>query len=269
MKRTTLTFLAMIILALAGLAQATEKSLLPKVSHAEPIYVDLIRDLGARKGEKELNVGMGVASYSSTSQHSFLVEYEFAPLNRLGMEIEVPLAFNGQSAGNGESHTHGHNGLEGVKVATQYSFFVSEKYNTTLAAGYMYEARLNGATLLSRTGAMHNPFFIAAKKWGRQWHTLIYTGPCFDYNKTNGSTSTTVLLNTSVHYMLPGTKNFVGVELDEALDGHEVEIMVRPQLKMVLSSASALGLAVGIPGGHSDRNLDFLLRWVYELKRKK
>ena len=28
-----------------------------KVLHAEPFYIDLIRDLGARKGEKEWNVG--------------------------------------------------------------------------------------------------------------------------------------------------------------------------------------------------------------------
>jgi hypothetical protein len=31
-----------------------------KVLHAEPLYIDLIRDLGARKGEKEWNVGMGL-----------------------------------------------------------------------------------------------------------------------------------------------------------------------------------------------------------------
>src|SRR5690606_7121157 len=28
--------------------------------HAEPLYIDLIRDLGARKGEKEWNIGMGI-----------------------------------------------------------------------------------------------------------------------------------------------------------------------------------------------------------------
>lgn len=33
----------------------------PKILHAEPLYIDLIRDLGARKGEKEWNVGFGLA----------------------------------------------------------------------------------------------------------------------------------------------------------------------------------------------------------------
>jgi len=31
----------------------------PKVLHAEPLFIDLIRDLGARKGEREWNVGFG------------------------------------------------------------------------------------------------------------------------------------------------------------------------------------------------------------------
>ncbi|HAI17051.1 MAG TPA: phosphoribosylformylglycinamidine synthase, partial [Xanthomarina gelatinilytica] len=29
-----------------------------KILHAEPLYIDLIRDLGARKGEKEWNIGL-------------------------------------------------------------------------------------------------------------------------------------------------------------------------------------------------------------------
>ena len=31
-----------------------------KLHHAEPLYIDLMRDLGARKGEREWNVAMGV-----------------------------------------------------------------------------------------------------------------------------------------------------------------------------------------------------------------
>jgi hypothetical protein len=37
-----------------------EKSLKDKVLQAEPLYIDLIRDLGARKGEHEWNVGIGL-----------------------------------------------------------------------------------------------------------------------------------------------------------------------------------------------------------------
>jgi hypothetical protein len=37
----------------------------PKVLHAEPLYIDLIRDLGARKDEKEWNVGFGLVDVNS------------------------------------------------------------------------------------------------------------------------------------------------------------------------------------------------------------
>lgn len=31
-----------------------------KIKHAEPLYLDLMRDLGARKGEAEFNIGYGM-----------------------------------------------------------------------------------------------------------------------------------------------------------------------------------------------------------------
>lgn len=47
-----------------------------KVLHAEPLYIDLIRDLGARKGEKEWNVGMGLTDNGDFDEYSALVEFD-------------------------------------------------------------------------------------------------------------------------------------------------------------------------------------------------
>src|SRR5690606_32307540 len=58
-----------------------------KVLHAEPLYIDLIRDLGARKGEKEWNLGLGITDKNKYDEYLALVEYEWAPLNRLGLEV--------------------------------------------------------------------------------------------------------------------------------------------------------------------------------------
>ena len=62
-----------------------------KVLHAEPLYIDLIRDLGARKGEKEWNVAFGLNDNARYDKYEALVEYERAPLDRLGLEIELPI----------------------------------------------------------------------------------------------------------------------------------------------------------------------------------
>ncbi|HAL54345.1 MULTISPECIES: hypothetical protein [Sphingobacterium] len=45
-------FICALVTSVAGLAQEN-KSLPDKVHHAEPLYNDLVRDLGARKGEKD------------------------------------------------------------------------------------------------------------------------------------------------------------------------------------------------------------------------
>src|SRR5687767_8485858 len=158
--------LLFIMITKIAFSQSETKSLTAKVSHAEPVYFDLIRDLGARRGEKELNIGMGMASFDNYTIHSYLVEYELAPLNRLGMELEVPLVFHSAANPETDSHHHGDDGLEGIKAAIQYSFFVSEKLQTTLAIGYIFETRRKGFDLFHQTGSIHNPFFIVAKKWG-------------------------------------------------------------------------------------------------------
>lgn len=79
MKKTPLTLLT--VLAISGLhaqeIDSLETSKKPaKVLHAEPLYVDLIRDLGTRKGEKEWNVGLGLKNNNTFDKYTALVEYE-------------------------------------------------------------------------------------------------------------------------------------------------------------------------------------------------
>ena len=97
-----------------------------KVLHAEPLYIDLIRDLGARKGEKEWNLGLGVFDNLSFDSYEALIEYEFAPVNRLGLEIELPFTFYSPQQ-NVSKDSVPSNQLDGLQLAGQWSFFVSEK----------------------------------------------------------------------------------------------------------------------------------------------
>src|SRR5688500_7807706 len=125
MRNIKITLLFIMITRI-GFSQSEMTSQHPKVSHAEQIYFDLIRDLGARKGEKELNVGMGMARMENYTIHSYLVEYEFAPLDRIGLELEVPFAFHTTSNLEKDSQSHCADRIEGIKAASQYSLFVSD-----------------------------------------------------------------------------------------------------------------------------------------------
>ena len=68
----------------------TLMKLSPKVEHAEPLYIDLMRDLGARKVEAEINVGFGRNNHHYYNEFNGFLEYKRAKANRLDMEVEVP-----------------------------------------------------------------------------------------------------------------------------------------------------------------------------------
>ncbi|MGB6153627.1 MAG: HAEPLYID family protein, partial [Pricia sp.] len=143
--------------------------------HAEPLYIDLIRDLGARKGEKEWNLGFGITDRNRYDEYEALIEYEWAPIDRLGLEVELPFSiFPGGINGNAPSSK-----MNSLKFAGQYSFLVSERLNASMAVGYIHEIELTEFTNYGKetlfTGNIYNPIYIIAKRWGQNFHSLLYT----------------------------------------------------------------------------------------------
>lgn len=236
---------------------------LPKVLHAEPLYIDLIRDLGARKGEREWNVGLGLTDKSTHDEYTTLVEYEWAPANRLGLEVELPFSiyYGGADAAQGSK-------LNSLKMAIQYSFFVSEKISTSMAVGYIQEFELTNFNRYKSaqlfTGNVYNPFFIAAKRWGQNFHTLVYTGPQFIHHFEGNTLHTAWQVNSNLHYMIPGTRNFVGLEFNKEFVGHDFDMTIRPQMRVSIADNMLIGIATGIPVNRENERLSTFLRLIYE-----
>jgi hypothetical protein len=237
-----------------------------KVLHAEPLYIDLIRDLGARKGEKEWNIGLGLTDRNDYDEYLALVEYEWAPMNRLGLEVELPFTIyptNANGAAPGSK-------LNGLKLAAQYSFFVSEKMKTSLALGYIHEFEMTTFQNYSNsnlfTGNKFNPFFVAAKRWGNNFHTLVYTGPSIEHIFEDNSTHTTWEINTSLHYMIPGTRNFIGMEFNKEVYEGNFDMTIRPQMRVGIADNLLIGIVTGIPVSRENERLSTFLRLIYEPK---
>jgi hypothetical protein len=237
-----------------------------KVLHAEPLYIDLIRDLGARKGEKEWNIGLGLTDNNDFDEYLALVEYEWAPMNRLGLEVELPFTIyptnaNGASPGSK---------LNGIKLAAQYTFFVSEKMKTSLALGYIHEFEMTTFNSYRDsklfTGNKYNPFFVAAKRWGNNFHTLIYTGPSITNHFEDNSTHTIWEINTSLHYMIPGTRNFIGMEFNKEVYEGNFDMTIRPQMRVGITDNLLIGIVTGIPVSRENERLSTFLRLIYEPK---
>ena len=242
-----------------------------KVLHAEPLYIDLIRDLGARKGEKEWNVGVGLNDNNAYSSYTTLVEYEWAPIDRLGLEVELPFTFYYRP--DNTIITPGSR-LNSLKLAGQYSFFVSEKLKTSMALGYIHELEAFAFNELSLKkifqGNVFNPFFVGAKRFGNNFHTLVYTGPLIEKRFNDDHIHLNWQVNTNFHYMIPGTRNFIGLEVNKEFYDGKSDIVFRPQMRVGIADNLLVGIVTGIPVSttNNDRFSTFI-RLIYEPGHKK
>ncbi|CAM4122552.1 HAEPLYID family protein [Gillisia limnaea] len=241
-----------------------------KVLHAEPLYIDLIRDLGARKGEKEWNIGLGLTDNLKFDSYEALIEYEWAPIDRLGLEVELPFTFYSPVNG-AENDSIPSNQLNGIKIAAQWSFFVSEPMATSMAIGYINEFELSNFSNFGKPfikGNVYNPFFVIAKRWGNNFHSLIYTGPMIEQNFSTNKFHTTYDINTSFHYMIPGTRNFIGVEFNKTFDKGDFDMTLRPQMRLGIADDLLIGIVAGIPVSRENERLSSFLRLIWEPKHK-
>lgn len=238
----------------------------PKVLHAEPLFIDLIRDLGARKGEAEWNIGLGLFNKKKYDELLFFVEYEWAILDRLGLEVEVPVNFfNGH---NGTiNNTKPENQIESIKLAAQWTFYVNTDKAVSLALGYLNETFFNPPSAMrSRlfNENMYNPFLVAAKRWGNNWHSLIYAGPQFFHWFSTGKITSRFEWNSNIHYMLPGTRNFIGIEVNKYFYMNDFFAVFRPQMRLEIKDNFLIGIVTGIPVSYANQNLSTFLRIIWE-----
>ena len=249
--------------------QELEDGLEPyKVLHAEPLYIDLIRDLGARKGEKEWNIGMGLTDNLNFDSYEVLVEYEWAPVNRLGLEVELPFTFYSPTGGTSADMAPS-NQLDALQVAIQWTFLVKPEIATSMALGYLNEFQLTPFDSFANPlfkGNAYNPFLVVAKRWGQHFHSLIYTGPIFEQEYNTGDWESAYEINTSFHYMIPGTINFIGVEFNKALEHGDFDMTIRPQMRLDISESLLIGIVAGIPIARENERFSAFMRLIYEPK---
>lgn len=242
---------------------------IPKLEHAEPLFNDLVRDLGARRGEQELNLGFGMTGNENYFNYTCFVEYEFAPVNRLGIEIEIPFSFYTRLSSSSGYDVPDHR-MESLKMALQYTFWVSPAYGISMAAGYMNELEPVSFNRYGKgnffKGNMYRPFLVAAKNWNRGFHTLLMTGPVLEHDFASGQLEWSCMLNLNFHYMIPGSRSFVGLEMDNELypSGEKTQITLRPQVRLALHKSLLIGIVAGLPVMGEDKQFSFFTRLIYE-----
>ena len=246
--------------------QLLEDSIKPyKIIHAEPLYIDLIRDLGARKGEKEWNVGFGLTDFLEYDKYEALVEYEWAVADKLGLEVEVPINIYSMNPGSTETPN---NKIESFKTAIQWTVLVNTNTRTSAALGYINELAffdLNSMTKNTIVEAnIFNPFFIVAQRIGKHWHSLLYTGPAWEYDFDHKSLNSQYEAHLSFHYMIPGSRNFVGLETNSYIEQGNFTATLRPQMRLEITDKILAGVVVSAPLVKVDERMGFFVRLIYE-----
>jgi len=110
--------------------------------------------------------------------------------------------------------------------------------------------------------------FIAAKRWGDNYHTLVYAGPVIEHDFNSKEVHTNWQVNTSFHYMISGTRNFIGVEFNKEFYNRQFDMTVRPQMRLGISDQLMLGIVAGVPVYKSKERLSSFIRLIYEPKHK-
>lgn len=64
--------------------------------------------------------------------------------------------------------------------------------------------------------------------------------------------------------MIPGTRNFIGIEVNKYFDKAGSEITLRPQMRVAITDNFMIGIVPSIPIDRSDERLGMFLRVIWE-----
>ena len=109
---------------------------------------------------------------------------------------------------------------------------------------------------------------MAAKRWGDNFHSLIYTGPKIIHHFSSNSINTKWEINSSFHYMITGTRNFIGIEFNKEVSNSDFDMTIRPQMRVGITENLLIGIVTGIPVNRENERLSTFLRLIYEPKHK-
>lgn len=204
------------------------------------------------------------------TQYSYLIEYEWAPINRLGLEVEIPVNVYGRHSENDDVADIPVSKVRGLKVGAQYTFISSERFKFSSAVGYLHEWEMAPLHKLRDNPLIEHqvmsPFWVLAKRWGNNFHSLVYQGPIMEQSIGHPKLYFSYQFNTNLHYMIRGTRNFVGLEINQIWAKRWNHTVFRPQMRLCLSENLMVGIVAGVSTWRQRERFSSFLRLIYEPK---
>ncbi|MBT8291904.1 MAG: hypothetical protein KJN70_01415 [Eudoraea sp.] len=248
--RRTLSFYFWVLCLSGLLSPLAAQEKLPEETHdiPEPMVFDLVRELGARQGELEINVLAEFPLNNASSRHiEWAPEIEYAIWDNFAVEFELPI----------EDDT-----LEALKAALQYTFGKSKSGNFIHGAQFMVEK-------IRKTDKWDlSLLYIPAYRFNETWSVLAMLGLRQQVGSDSQNKTTTLLLNATVFAEI-SKRITVGLEFNNSDPGNfdeeeELELLAMPQVHIEFSDHWSLQTGVGGEFTDSKVNATAAFRMIAE-----
>lgn len=207
-----------------------EKAIQKTVRIPEPLMFDLVRGLGAKQGELEINA---LAEFplndASDRGVDWAPEIEYALFNNFAVELEFP--FNNFD-------------LEAFKVAFQWTIG-SSKNNK-----FIHGIQVLGESYIHDDILELNFLYVPAYRFNEIWSTIGLFGLMLEYGSDTPENSYTIILNASVFADI-NENTVIGVELNntnstfQEIDDNNMELLVLPQLHYEFDRGFSFQFGIG------------------------
>ncbi len=217
------------------------------VSVPEPLMFDLVRGLGARQGELEINT-LADFPLNNISQRGveWAPEIEYALFNNFAIEVEFPFE-------DGD--------LEAYKMAVQWTMGVSETNK------FIHGIQIIAETLRSVDLTEFSFLYVPAYRFNSIWSAIGLFGIMLETGADAADKKSTVLLNASLFANI-NKQTVIGLELNntdptlQKIDDNEMSLLILPQAHYEFKNGWAFQLGFGPNITQNDTDLSAVLRAI-------
>lgn len=242
-----MTILFVMMFCCNNYVSAQERDIQEVVSIPEPLMFDLVRGLGANKGELEINALADFPINNISSREvEWAPEVEYALLDGFAVELELPFE-------NFE--------LEAIKLAVQWTIGQSKNNK------YIHGIQVIGETMLNDKITEISFLYVPAFRFNDTWSTIGLFGVMLEVGSDAADKKETVLLNASLFADL-NEHMVLGLELNntdptlQGRDDNEISLLVLPQFHFEFTSGLAFQFGIGPRFEDSEVEASVVLRVI-------
>lgn len=244
-SKTLVTTMALIFFCHSIFSQ--EKPTEENVSIPEPLMFDLIRGMGPKQGELEIN---SLAEFplndASNRGVDWAPEIEYALFDNFAVELEFPL---------------NNFDLEAYKMAIQWTIGTSKNNK------YIHGIQVLGEKYTHDDILELNFLYVPAYRFNETWSTIGLFGVMFESGVDTPKKNYTIVLNASIFANI-NNNTVVGIELNntnatfQEIDDNNMVLLVLPQLHYEFNCGFSLQFGIGPRFTESETNASAVLRVI-------